>query len=323
MRRKITFVLTGVLLFLASISGSAHALDLLANSTINWRVMDAWTGYYTGNAMGGGFGPTPTDLNGGYDYRTSDYLGNQTRTQIGISTSLGQGIPQVGLINITGSAYSSGGNLYGAGANAHGGLTFYFTPIQIKDLPDANINVSDLILDIYFQANATIEISGTGRSGGYGFAQVNLQGYNNTELINWSVDETAGSTNWGESYSASDGFNRYTTIEATLNTIYYGVMQASGSLTAAGCGPYNCPGASGSTMAGSSSLFVNIDPIIRFNQAAFDARYGANSFNLEEYFRIDFSSNIPAQPVPVPSSIFLIAPSLVGLIGFLRKRLNR
>ena len=58
-----------------------------------------------------------------------------------------------------------------------------------------------------------------------------------------------------------------------------------------------------------------IDPLVFFDQAAFDAELGASSFNLADYYSIEVSS-----VVPVPASVWLFGSGLIGLIGIARRK---
>ena len=59
-----------------------------------------------------------------------------------------------------------------------------------------------------------------------------------------------------------------------------------------------------------------VNPIISFDQAAFDALYGSNSFPLEEYYQIDFSPNVTA--TPLPPTLLLLASGLLVMAGWRR-----
>ena len=48
-----------------------------------------------------------------------------------------------------------------------------------------------------------------------------------------------------------------------------------------------------------SVVSAHVDPIIRFDQAAFDAMYGANSFRLADYYKLEFSPNLTVNRPPV------------------------
>ncbi len=58
-----------------------------------------------------------------------------------------------------------------------------------------------------------------------------------------------------------------------------------------------------------SQAAVNVDPIIAFDQAAFDASYGADSFDLASAYSIEYSP----LPVPEPASAALLALGLATL----------
>jgi PEP-CTERM motif len=65
---------------------------------------------------------------------------------------------------------------------------------------------------------------------------------------------------------------------------------------------------------GSADCQANADPVISFDQAAFDARYGTESFDLASAWRLDFS-----QPVPEPGTLWLGLAGM-ALLGSLRAR---
>jgi hypothetical protein len=73
----------------------------------------------------------------------------------------------------------------------------------------------------------------------------------------------------------------------------------------------------------SGSCFASIDPTFYFDQAAFDAMYGPNSFQLDQYFSLAFSENIDRGEiaVPEPGSIALLVRGFAAL-GYSRKRLG-
>jgi hypothetical protein len=55
-----------------------------------------------------------------------------------------------------------------------------------------------------------------------------------------------------------------------------------------------------------------VDPVLRFDQAAFDARYGAESFSLSEYYSLKVSENLVA---PEPARVRLsVTPATSGFM---------
>ncbi len=74
----------------------------------------------------------------------------------------------------------------------------------------------------------------------------------------------------------------------------------------------------------SSQAHAIVDPLFEFDQQAFNAEMGANTYPLSEYYQFEFSPNIPAPtPIPEPSSLLLIGTSLLIFVLLLRRRLGR
>jgi hypothetical protein len=67
----------------------------------------------------------------------------------------------------------------------------------------------------------------------------------------------------------------------------------------------------------SSHVAVSVDPVIKFDQQAFDNQQGSNTFNLSDYYEIVLSS---PTTVPEPSTLLLIGPGLAGLWVWGRKK---
>ncbi len=109
---------------------------------------------------------------------------------------------------------------------------------------------------------------------------------------------------------ASDGFNVSSLVNLQVGTVFEVILSAAASVRAwAGVG-----GLALST----SSADAYVDPVFRFDQAAFDdyaAQQGFASFPLEDYFAFEFSA------VPEPTG--LLWPGLVGLALLTRRRRSR
>lgn len=114
----------------------------------------------------------------------------------------------------------------------------------------------------------------------------------------------------GGSGSASDSFNQRTTLWFAPGT--YG-----GSI-GAGCGLIGegSVDGEGHAVTGSASCNVAIDPTLGFDQAAFDLAMGANTFRLDDYYRLSLSPNLP---VPEPQTVALMLAGL-GVLRFVNRR---
>jgi len=67
-----------------------------------------------------------------------------------------------------------------------------------------------------------------------------------------------------------------------------------------------------------SSVSAFVDPVLRFDQAAFDEMYGSNTFPLEDYYSFRFSPGI--SNVPEPSTALMLCLGLLLLGGRGQKR---
>lgn len=69
--------------------------------------------------------------------------------------------------------------------------------------------------------------------------------------------------------------------------------------------------------AGSGSCAAAADPSFSFDQAAFDASMGGDTFPLDRYFRIDLSPGVT--PVPEPTAWLSLTAGLLALAATLRR----
>ena len=184
-----------------------------------------------------------------------------------ISVSFGTNAP----VAITGQAFATTSQLYAkAYATAGANLRFYFRIVQVGNPP-----WQPLSIPILFEASGRGEVSR-----GYGiFDATAFVGYvpagfpSNLFKITWE----------GGPHNAS--FGQPVTLDLPINDQYLVLLAAT---AAAG---------SAFTLNNESNVSVRIDdPIISFDQATFDARYGSTSFPLSDYYRLEFSSNVNLNP---------------------------
>jgi hypothetical protein len=70
------------------------------------------------------------------------------------------------------------------------------------------------------------------------------------------------------------------------------------------------------TQTDASKCSAAVDPVLRFDQAAFDERYGAESFALDEYYALEISENV----VPLPAAGWLSLTAVAALAVRARRR---
>lgn len=71
-----------------------------------------------------------------------------------------------------------------------------------------------------------------------------------------------------------------------------------------------------------TSVTASADPVITFDQAAFDAQYGAGAFNLADYYAIVFTSDFSSQSIPEPDPRLTLSIGIFVLAG-MRLRARR
>ena len=202
-----------------------------------------------------------------------------------VLTSFGPAIPKIGIVDTTASASATGtdenapvGKFVGGGAEAGGTVTYYFTVEEIRTPP------ATYVPKVYFEANGSATLQGFATGPG----DFNYEGDAG------AVATLPDGTQWviqGEisdltSSSWSDEIVQSINLDLSPNGLANPFYQVS---IAAGCYVAAWTGADFTSWAVCQAV---IDPTIRFNQEAFDAQYGSDSFQLSEYYALSFSENV-------------------------------
>jgi hypothetical protein len=234
-----------------------------------------------------------------------------------------------GSITGSGLAHIDGGNPQNNAphsmASSSGSVYLYYTPVLIKAIPAGKPQAGAISIPIIFSASGDLSISSSFVSKPTGFGSIaygtgnvsvytNAPGFNNANSFRAELQYANTATN---SFSAT------TQLQTTYNTEYYVRLLGSANVHAWG-GTEACGTASVCGLPSTAEYSFAVDPTFTFDQAAFDTLYGSNSFSLNEYFALEFSPNMPVQPVvPIPSTLLLLGSGFAGLVGYARKRLNK
>ncbi|MGB5421072.1 MAG: hypothetical protein WBN03_02875 [Desulfobacterales bacterium] len=210
------------------------------------------------------------------------------------SAGFGPGIPQIGLVKANAQLDTYNGI---AKANFAASVQYYFEIQQIKVVPVT----PPALLPVLFSARG----EGYSQRVGYGFSQslgvVYISGFyiERFEFEAYVVDEVAYDP-IDEEY-LEGGFNDTKSLNLSPNYPYSVSMSASCSLWA---GPV------GQNADASVRCSAQVDPFIAFDQSAFDAMMGSQTFSLKDYYKFVFSGNLPSPPSP-PSKTMPWIPLLL------------
>ncbi len=144
--------------------------------------------------------------------------------------------------------------------------------------------VADIPVFIRVVAGATVK-----GNAGAGW-QVNLDGLTLVSRIINGIGEPGPhpfDETWSAEYSADSG------VHSIFKAVSCGVIVAPGALSSADC-------------------TASLDPILSLNQAAFDARWGTDSFSLEDHYTIRVSANLVPVPEPQSWGLMLVGVALMG-----------
>lgn len=245
-------------------------------------------------------GPAPVGLTAECDYSVTftdrdGLAGGYAQTSATARTGFGPGFPLVGNVDATANVDVMGNNAPLVPiASAGGNVTFYFASESYRPGP---LNPPNL--PIYFEAHGQ-----------------NTQNYGSSSVSVSLAYSGLGVVGWNSASPSSDHFDHSTTIWLTPGNVATVHLDANCYTYAIGSWDYSDPSGIPTPVAADGNCKAHVDPTIRFDQAAFDALYGANSFTLTDYYRLQFSENV----VPIPPAVWLFGSGLLGLIAVARRK---
>lgn len=210
-------------------------------------------------------------------------------TSSDVKTGFGPAIPKVGVVDVSAEANVTGtdddapvGTYVRGGAEAGGSVTFYFTVKEIRS------PVRNYVPRVYFEAHGQATIEGYATNN----ADFNYEGSAGAFVIlpggtQWGIEgeiDDPGSSSWSDEFAKSINL---VLAPNDLDNPFYTVT------IAAGC---DVEVYTGGVFTSGAQCQANVDPTIRLGQEAFDEEYGADSFQLSEYYALEFSENVKVVP---------------------------
>jgi hypothetical protein len=170
------------------------------------------------------------------------------------------------------------GSYVGGGAEAGGTVTYFFTVEEIRTPPETFVPM------VYFEVTGSATLQGFATGPG----DFNYEG--NAGAMATLPDGTQwviqGEISDQTSSSWSDEIAQSINLDLSPNDLANPFYQVS---IAAGCYVAAWTGATYTSWAECQAV---VNPTIRFNQEAFDAQHGSDSFQLSEYYALSFSENL-------------------------------
>lgn len=219
------------------------------------------------------------------------------------SAGFGPGFPQVGISTTSGEIATYNGI---AEADFSASVQYSFEIQPISTVP----GTVPSLLPVIFSARGEgySQRVGYGISQSVGVAQLYGAPLNFDDAYfrfdTYVVDETAYDPIDEE--HQGNGFDGTKFLNLYPNYIYGVVLSAACSMWA---------GPAGQDAAASVRCSARVDPFLGFDQAAFDAIMGANTYALADYYRFVVSENV----VPIPPAVWLFGSGLLGLIAVARR----
>lgn len=235
-------------------------------------------------------GPAPFGVRSECDDTVDFGNGISVQTQAMAQADIGVGFPLIGMVQARASVTAVGYGVYEQNENHAGGdahVSYYFYIEAYRQTPFNPPN-----LDVYFEGAAS--------------------GYSHPCLMSFQI----GAEGFGTFYNDDPcGDSIAVNMHTRLTPGVVRQVYLDASCIAFATGQWDPETFEPITVT--DDCEVTADPVIGFDQAAFDARYGANSFVLTDYYRMTFSENAV---VPLPSGIWLLGTGIVTLLGRAARR---
>jgi hypothetical protein len=254
------------------------------------------------------------------NYAVSPY----SQGSVNVSATFGNSLDQIGSVQVTSSAFNLSQG-YGTQIQGYGETVFYLDILAIKPAPFDPASLS-LIFKAKGEGTVTRDTEATSPTAGY-HAYAGYYAYAQLADTVFQVEGAlSGAYPTTTPAVISSAFDQQGTVwlapnDPFVNPYYIAKVGAGCSTSAEGwyTGFYNFVTnryETTSVIPQHVECTAMVDPIIGFDQAAFDALYGANSFTLAEYYSLGFNAGV----VPVPSAVWLLGSGLLGLVAVARRR---
>lgn len=229
----------------------------------------------------------------GTTFYNGEYVNTYAHAEGSASAGFGN-LPQIGLTSAGASTVSTYGD---ASAGFSSGVQFFLEIQPIGTLPGTAPSLIPILLSAtgsgYAEASNDRSLATT-------LGIVDIAGWQLPSGREFSFEyRNVSDGRQDASFNGSVSIDLYTGLE-------YGVQVEAACSTAS----------LGSATGTSASCSAWVDPLVAFDQAAFDQQMGIDTFALNEYYQFVFSPNVP---VPEPETYAMLLAGL-GLVGAAARR---
>lgn len=252
----------------------------------------------------GSVGPLPTGLSLQCDWHGQSPQGRWGTASWQASASAHTGLAGLGVVD--GVAHASATNVHSrADAGAGGWVSFFWRLDALAETPFVPETVP-----VHFRALGEGHASGDGPwYGGRITASVSV------DVAGFAAADYRFDSGEQYFFGALDRrFGGTSTLQVQPGQVLSGFVHANCWVVAIGSAIDGDPPM---PLTSSAECHVAADPFLGLDQAAFDARYGAQAFNLADYYQLNVSPNVP---VPEPASAALWLAALVTASAWRARR---